>query len=201
LQRAARLILEQHDGEVPADVEALQALPGIGPYTARAVAAVAFGLLLAAVDTNVRRVATRLVGEAMSERDVQDVADGLLEADDPAAWTHALMDLGATLCRPRNVACDACPLAPWCASAGRPDKPSGALPRPSAPPFAGTTRWLRGRIVAALRDAPAGSWTRLPESIGEHGPDAVVAAVGTLEHDGLVERRPDGTLRLPSEAT
>jgi A/G-specific adenine glycosylase len=201
LQRAARLIVERHGGQVPADIDALEALPGIGPYTARAVAAVAFGQPVAAVDTNVRRVITRLVGEAMSERDVQATADGVLDAGDPADWTHAVMDLGAVLCQPRHPACGSCPVAAWCASTGRPDMPSGALPRASAPPFKATTRWLRGRIVSVLREAPAGSWTRLPGSIGTHGPEAVAAAVASLQRDGLLEQRPDGALRLPSDST
>lgn len=213
LQRCARLIVERHDGEVPGDVEALQALPGIGPYTARAVAAVAFGRPLAAVDTNVRRVATRLAGAPMSERDVQATADGLLDSTDPAAWTHAMMDLGATVCRPRDPACGICPLAAWCASVHLTEMPSGALTRGSrggrgggagsaqaigAPPFERTTRWLRGRIVAMLRDTPGAAWTHVPDEIGSHDSADVAAAVDALERDGLLERRRDGAVRLPS---
>ena len=95
LQHAARLIVERHAGRVPDDVDALENLPGIGPYTARAVAAVAYSQPVAAVDTNVRRVVTRVVGRTLGQRELQAAADRLLDADEPAAWTHAMMDLGA----------------------------------------------------------------------------------------------------------
>jgi A/G-specific DNA glycosylase len=104
LWRAARQIVGEHGGRVPADLRSLQALPGVGPYTARAVAAIAFGLPIGAVDTNVRRVLGRIVaGDAVALRpsELQVVADGAVPPDRPADWTHALMDFGATVCRPR----------------------------------------------------------------------------------------------------
>ena len=198
LRRAAIEVVDRFDGSVPADVELLESLPGIGPYTARAVAAVAFGQPVAAVDTNVRRVISRLAGDSTTALEVQARADELLDRSDPAAWTHATMDLGATVCRARSADCDACPLATWCASAGQPIGPPQSS-RASAPePFEATTRWLRGRIVAELRTAADGSWTELSASIGEHDPAAVQAAIDALASEGLVERASDGSVRLPS---
>ena len=109
LQRTARAIVERHGGRVPDDLAALEALPGVGPYTARAVAAIAFGQPVGPVDTNVRRVLGRVVtghgsshdpGEAMPARQLQALADALVPEARPADWTAALMDIGATLCRP-----------------------------------------------------------------------------------------------------
>jgi A/G-specific adenine glycosylase len=119
LQRAAAVIVAEHGGRVPGRVEQLEGLPGVGPYTARAVAALAFAQPVAAVDTNVRRVMSRLAGRVLTARQLQVAADQLVPRDDPATWTHASMELGATLCTSRAPACDACPVSRWCASAGR----------------------------------------------------------------------------------
>ena len=207
LQRTAQLIETEHGGRVPADLEALEALPGIGPYTARAVMAVAHGRPVAAVDTNVRRVISRLVGAPMSTADLQATADWLVRTDGAATWTHASMDLGATVCRSRHPRCEECPLRGWCASAGSVESGARTTARARAPaagrgiPFELTTRWLRGRIVARLIDVQDGHWAELPTSIGQHGPEQVSIAVVALERDGLLERRSDGTVRLPSDAT
>jgi len=207
LQRAAGTLITEHDGRVPDAVADLERLPGIGPYTARAVAALAFGRPEAAVDTNVRRVITRLVGRKLSARELQEAAQVLVPPDDAAQWNHAVMELGATVCRPRRPRCPACPVRRWCLSAARPDAPLGQAtrPRPDAVPkavpvpFARTTRWLRGRIVARLREVEDGTWARLPGSMGAHGPDEIAAAVSALQREGLLERRADGAVRLPSE--
>ena len=112
LWRAARVIRDEHGGRVPASIEALEALPGVGPYTARAVAAIAFGRPVGAVDVNVRRVLGRIVGgsKRLPAKDVQALADAAVPAADPATWTHALMDLGATVCRSWVPRCDECPV-------------------------------------------------------------------------------------------
>ncbi len=128
LLRAARAIVADHAGVVPADPATLERLPGVGPYTARAVAAIAYGRPVGPVDTNVRRVLGRLVAvEGRAPRSsVQVLADALAAGvPDPAAWTYALMDLGATVCRPEPL-CDACPLVHSCAYAtGRRAGPAG----------------------------------------------------------------------------
>lgn len=199
LQRAAREIVERHDGQVPDTVAELEALPGIGPYTARAVAALAFGRPVAAVDTNVRRVVGRIVGVELAPRALQAFADGLVERQDPATWTHALIELGAVVCRAERPACPACPARTWCTSADavEPRARQRAVGPPDGP-FEASTRWLRGRIVARLRDQEAGAWTALPTEMGSHGPERIAEAVAALHDEGLVERRADGMVRLPS---
>jgi len=198
LQRAAAAIVAEHAGRVPASVDGLEALPGVGPYTARAVAAIAFSQPVAAVDTNVRRVVTRLIGEALTPRRLQDEADRLVASDDPATWTHASMELGATVCVARNPRCGDCPVADWCVSAGRVEVPARRT-RSADPAFELTTRWLRGRIIAQLRALDGEAWGRLPATIGAHDSEQVESAVVALQQEGLLERRPDGAVRLPSE--
>jgi A/G-specific adenine glycosylase len=119
LWRAARQIVEVHAGTLPADLHALEALPGVGPYTARAVAAIAFGMPVGAVDTNVCRVLGRIVaGDAsLDGRALQSAADDAVPPGRAGTWTHALMDLGAMLCRPRRPYCDVCPARAWCSYA------------------------------------------------------------------------------------
>ena len=121
LRRAAIAIVEVHGGRIPSTLEALAALPGIGPYTARAVMAIAFGLPVAALDVNVRRVLGRaFLPSAIAKQDVQAAADALVPIDRAADWTHALMDIGAAFCRPREPRCDICPLQATCRFASAP---------------------------------------------------------------------------------
>jgi A/G-specific adenine glycosylase len=156
----------------PQTAAGLRALPGVGPYTAAAVASFAFGEEVAAVDTNVRRVAER-IGLGGPE--------ALLPADGRAAtWNQAAMELGALLCGARRAACDACPAGPWCGSRGAvavPDRrPAGSGVR-----FEDTNRWVRGRVVAALAAGDP-----VPDGIAA---DRLALAVDGLIRDGLVERR------------
>jgi A/G-specific adenine glycosylase len=198
LQRTARAIVAEHAGAVPSDIAALERLPGIGPYTARAVASIAFGARVGAVDTNVRRVLGRVLGgtaEAGLGRWLQSAADQAVDPERPGDWTHAVMDLGATICRPANPRCDACPLRSWCRFAAQPrsgsvrDGPREAMkPRVTRAPFPSTTRWLRGRIVDRLRAAEGAAWTRIDPPIGDHDADAVQDALAALGRDGVIER-------------
>lgn len=161
----------------PSDAAGLRALPGVGPYTAAAVASFAFGERVAAVDTNVRRVAARL-GSAPAD---------LLPRERYADWNQAAMELGATFCTARSPRCADCPAGPWCPSRGR--VATAPRARRNAPaPFEDSDRWARGRVVAALA---AGE--RPPASIAPARLERVLAA---LERDGLVERDGDG-LGLP----
>ncbi len=217
LLRAARAIVAEHRGVVPADPAVLIRLPGVGPYTARAVAAIAYGRPVGPVDTNVRRVLGRLLDPEGRPplRTIQGLADALAAgAPDPGAWTYALMDLGATVCRP-VPRCDHCPVAAACAfrgarGVGGSGEASGAAVAAGGAttglgtgrwraPFPGTARWLRGRILAQLRAEPGDAWVRIAGPIGAHPGEAVEAALGALELEGLVERHPaDPTLaRLP----
>jgi A/G-specific adenine glycosylase len=194
------------DGEVPADLEALESLPGVGPYTARAVGAIAFGMAVGAVDTNVRRVLGRIIaGDTgrLGAAELQRLADAAVPSDRPGAWTHALMDLGATLCRPREPYCDACPARALCRYAQAPAvvartaedgvgkaRRAGtgpAMAREIPAPFRSTSRWLRGRILDRLRELADDEWLILGDAIGGHGLGAVTAAGHALARDGLLE--------------
>ena len=189
LWRAARVIVERHDGRLPDDVDALAELPGIGPYTARAVAAIAFGRAVGAIDTNVRRVVGRVAGAI--GHDLQDLADAIVPANRPADWTHAVMDVGATFCRSTSPRCPECPVRTWCRHAAAPDgRPGGSgarVPgrRSGGGPFHRTSRWLRGRILERARLAEG--WTAFDGSIGDHDLDAVRAALDAMAAEGLVE--------------
>lgn len=193
LWRAARVIVDEHDGRVPATVAELTSLPGVGPYTARAVAALAYGVPVGAVDVNVRRVLGRIVAgspDALAPAALQTVADAAVPRDGPGRWTHALMDVGATLCRPRRPRCTECPARPWCRAA-RIGTPSGDGParavRERPAPFASTVRWLRGRILDRLREHDDGVWVELDGGIGEHDHDRVLDAARALASEGLIE--------------
>ncbi len=204
LHRAARMIVAEHDGRVPAEPAVLERLPGVGPYTARAVAAIAFDREVGAVDTNVRRVLTRVLGQPVAAADLQAVADAAVPAGSAADWTAALMDVGSRHCRPA-ARCEGCPARPWCATAEReaPDPPRDRRPRHPRPapavPFEATSRWLRGRIVQRLRSADDAAWTPFDHPIGDHAVSAVRRALAALADDGLVEIHPrdPASARLP----
>ncbi len=216
LRRAAERIVTEFGGIVPADIASLESLPGVGPYTARAIAAFAFGLPVGAVDTNVRRVLGRIsVGrpDRLGRADMQRLADAFVPVSRAAAWTHALMDIGATVCRPRRPSCSVCPAKPWCAYAQAPAAGVWAEPAPldaqpdgssrearvTVVPFPATSRWLRGRIVDRLRDAPAGEWVVIVPPLGEHDGSAIEVAVRGLARGGLLEiddRRSQSPLRV-----
>jgi A/G-specific adenine glycosylase len=195
LQRAARIVVAEHGGRMPETVDGLERLPGVGPYTARAVAAIAFGVPVTAVDTNVRRVLSRVAAAdgVVPPPDVQLLADGLLPVDRSAAWTQALMDVGATFCRSRRPVCGACPVRAWCRFAAAGMDPA----RVEGPrvPFARTSRWLRGRILARLRNVDDAAWTHFPNAIGDHDSDAVTSALAAMARDGLVELDGDDARR------
>lgn len=201
LWRTARMVVEQMDGRIPSAVAELEKLPGIGPYTARAVAAIAFGIPVGAVDVNVRRVLGRIAGvdpAAPHAPVMQRLADESVPTDRAADWTHAVMDIGATLCRPREPSCEACPARPWCryasAATGRSRGASARSPSAGRPPttlFPSTNRWLRGRILDRLRAAPDGEWVPLDMSIGVHDAARVLAAANAMAADGVVELGPE----------
>ena len=186
LRECARMIVADHGGRVPSTVGELEALPGIGPHTARAVAASAFGVPVAPLDVNVRRVVSRLLGVAASSSALQTAADRLVSLGDPRRWLDAVMDLASATCTPRVPSCDACPLATLCASRGI---VVAVEHKTAAVPFPLTTRWLRGRLVAAVTAAPAGSWVTLPERLGEHDADAIAGAARRLEREGFMDLR------------
>src|SRR5690606_8765518 len=115
LWEAARVIRDEHGGAVPARLEGLLALPGVGPYTARAVMAFAHELDAAVVDTNVGRVLARRSGRRLGPAAAQAVADEWLPSGRAWAWNQTMIDLGALRCRPADPACVGCPMASDCA--------------------------------------------------------------------------------------
>ena len=189
LAEAARGIVREHDGRVPADAEALQRLRGVGPYTAAAVGSIAFGSPVAAVDTNVRRVVGRVLagvdGHELGAAETRRLAETWLDRHDPGAWNQALMDLGREVCRPQPR-CDGCPLREGCRFLALGRMPSEPARRPG--PFEGSSRQLRGSVVRALRARPSSSLDELTRRTGA-APGRVLAAVEGLAADGLVELR------------
>ncbi len=161
LQRAARAVVEAHGGEFLSDPAALRTLPGIGAYTAGAVAAFAFERDVAFLDTNMRRVISRVVfgAEPAAEPAVLAAAQALLPPGEGWAWNQALIEFGALHCTARRPACIVCPLREVCAAYPvlQTHLATRAKPtRASKPePFERTTRYFRGRIVEALRELPA----------------------------------------------
>ncbi len=179
----------------PRDLATLQRLPGIGPYTARAIASLAFGHPVGVVDTNVRRWLVRRFDRPArtTPRDLQALADALAlagAAADAAPWTHATMEFGAAICTARHPRCDACPIADGCPSRGL----ATTIPVPRQATFAGSDRARRGALLRGLSSAPghAVSTRKARSLVPGTAFDRVVAG---LEHDGLVHRS-GGQLRL-----
>lgn len=156
LHRCAGEVVHQHEGVFPDDLATLLTLPGIGPYTARAVLAFAFERDVAVVDTNVGRVLARVSGASLAAPEVQATADELVPDGAGWEWNQAVLDFGATVCSKRAPRCAECPVRPICAWAGNgPDPAVGSAAvsvRQSR--FAGSDRQGRGRLIAALRNGP-----------------------------------------------
>ncbi len=161
----------------PTDVDGLGQLPGVGPYTAAAVASFALGERVAAVDTNSRRVLSRWHGEPLKGAGLDAAAAADLD-EDAASWNQAVMDLGATICLPRAPRCDVCPVSTWCAG---PDVYEPPRPQPR---FDGSLRQIRGAVVRALV-AGTSTLDDLVDTTGFAKP-AVAKALDGLSQDGLV---------------
>jgi A/G-specific adenine glycosylase len=198
LQDAARSIVRDLGGEVPSDLPTLLALPGIGPYTASAVASIAFGIPTAAVDTNVRKVMARVAfGREPDEVPAADVAAAAtrwLPREAPGDWNQAVMDLGRAVCLP-VPRCDVCPLAAACRF--RADGRAGRRSGRSQPAFEGSMRQARGAVLRELRGRDRAASIRAIASALGYAMPRIDLAVDALEHDGLVERTGSGRVRLP----
>ena len=200
LHACAVAVTEQHDGQLPRTVAELLALPGVGDYTARAVAAFAYRQRVPVVDTNVRRVVARVVegqADAAVRRGDLALVEDLLPADAEQAATAsvALMELGALVCTARAPRCASCPVRGRCAwaAAGHPEL---AAPVKRPQPFAGTDRQVRGRLMAILRDAPSAVTAEALAAAWDE-PVQRARALDGLVADGLVDPLPDGTYALP----
>ncbi|AZA10680.1 HhH-GPD family protein [Corynebacterium gerontici] len=204
LHECAQVICQKHAGEVPRDVDELLSLPGIGDYTARAVAAFAYGQKVPVVDTNVRRVLTRLTKGAYlsanaSKRELKEL-EALLPQQDAATFSVGLMELGALVCTP-TPKCEQCPLVGDCAwvGAGKPMPSEAELraKKKKRQKFQGTDRQVRGLIMDVLRnaDAPVSK-----DAIDVVWPDAAQRsrALFSLIEDELAEQTSDGRFQLPS---
>jgi A/G-specific adenine glycosylase len=201
LHETARIVTDRHGGIIPAAHDELLALPGIGAYTAAAVAVFAFGGRHAVLDTNVRRVLSRLAsgrqfpGPQPSAAE-QRLAEELLPTDTPEAarWSVAVMELGALTCTAARPRCGDCPVAGQCAwlAAGRPL----STERRPGQRYEGTDRQCRGRLLAVLRESPV----PVPrEHLDAVWPDRKqrARALDGLVADGLVDPLPDGRFALP----
>jgi A/G-specific adenine glycosylase len=202
LHECATVIARDHDDVVPDDVETLLGLPGVGEYTARAVACFAYGRRVPVVDTNVRRVVARAIrGVAdapASSRDLTEVAALLPEDGSAARFSVALMELGATVCTARSPRCGVCPLraCAWRAAG----HPPSEKPARRAQAYAGTDRQVRGRLLDVLRANDVPVSRRLLEVAWLTDTDQRDRALTSLLADGLVEQTSDGRYALAGEA-
>ncbi|MEW2389006.1 A/G-specific adenine glycosylase [Streptomyces venezuelae] len=202
LHGAAVAITERHGGDVPRQHAQLLALPGIGEYTAAAVASFAYGQRHAVLDTNVRRVFARAVTGVQYPPNATTAAERKLarallpeEEETASRWAAASMELGALVCTAKNESCERCPIAALCAwrTAG---KPAHEGPARRGQTYAGTDRQVRGKLLAVLREAV----TPVPQTVLDRVWDEPVQrarALDGLVADGLVEPLPDGLYRLP----
>lgn len=193
LHAAAAAIVATHDGKVPAAYDELRALPGIGDYTAAAIATFAYGRRHVVLDTNVRRVHARVVGgvefpSAAVTKAERELAARLLPEDEPTAatWSVAVMELGALVCVANRPRCEACPVADACAWR------AGGYPAYDGPPrkvqtWAGTDRQCRGRLLAVLRETE-GSVPRSRLDLAWSEPVQRERCLAGLVADGLIVR-------------
>ena len=203
LHAAAGAIVDHHGGRVPSDLHALLGLPGVGPYTARAVLAFAFDADVGVVDTNAGRVLSRAVaGRPLGLVEAQQLVDTMVPTGRGWEFGQALLDLGATVCVSATPACRRCPVrrrCRWAATGQIPPDPArgSAAVSVAQTAFEGSDRQGRGRLVDALR-AGAVSDAAVPESAGWPDDPARAARVAEgLVADGLAVRDRTGWLRLP----
>jgi A/G-specific adenine glycosylase len=202
LHAAATAIVERHGGEVPDDYDALRALPGVGEYTAAAIASFAFGRRAAVLDTNVRRVLARAFSGIEFPADSLTAAERALaetvlpQTDlDAASWAAASMELGALICTAKTPKCRTCPIVELCTWHALGQPPHDGPPR-RGQTYAGTDRQARGRLLAVLRDAIAPVDKSAFEPVW-HAAEQRERALAGLLADGLAVRLPDGRYRLP----
>jgi A/G-specific adenine glycosylase len=201
LHRTARILVEEHGGRVPPDPEVLVELPGVGPYTAGAVACFAFEKDAHFVDTNVRRVLHRLFFGAevpepkVNEKQLLGLAEAMVPRSRAWLWGQAVIELGALRCKARKALCEDCPVGDLCAA--RPTISEAMSSRPRAAKathkYEGSNRYYRGRALAALREGPPEGLTlrelgeRLRECFGEADLPWLRGVVESLRKDGLAE--------------
>jgi len=188
LYDAAHQIVQAHDGQVPSALEDLLLLPGVGPYTARAVLVFAFELPVGVLDTNVGRLLARWTGRSLDPKEAQLIADELVDPDRPWLWNQGLFDLAALRCAKRNPECNRCPVKEWCSWGGVGDDPAvgSAAVSTAQTRFEGSDRQARGRLLKALTSGPVP--TAQAATIMELQEDPVRAfrLIGDLQNESLV---------------
>ena len=202
LWRASGVSVERFEGEVPLELGDLLSLPGVGPYTARAVLAFAAELDVGVLDTNVARVLARTEGRCLGRAEAQRLADGAVPKGHGWAWNQAMIDVGATVCSAKGPACERCPLRLNCRWHGQghphPDPAIGSAGVSGGQStFAGSDRQGRGRLVGALRQGPVAN-VALAAVMG--WPNDLCRAervAATVVADGLAQLT-EGRYRLPS---
>lgn len=221
LQRTAQAVLREWNGQFPSTPEELQTLPGIGPYTAGAVACFAFERDVAFMDTNIKRVVQRVwIGpddDASNERDLLRIAETAVPPGQGWAWNQAIMELGALVCTAARPRCQICPLrsecrayAAWCAAdeavfTYTPTRPVARKVAERSVPFTSTPRYFRGRIIEVLRQLESGTWmpltdlgARIKADWTPQDQEWLLKLVRGLLSDGLIELNEDEQqLRLP----
>jgi A/G-specific adenine glycosylase len=190
LHEAAQIICTDFGGKVPADPTLLRKLPGVGDYTANAVASFAFGQPFAVLDTNVGRILARaLVNRTLLQREAQELAQQLLPKTKSARFNQAILDLGAQYCR-AEPRCEDCPLrllCRWHVEGGPdPSKNSAGVSKPQST-FEGSRRQARGRIIRALRDGNV-SLAQAKVIVGEQLRDQTLDILNDLEREGFLEK-------------
>lgn len=213
LRDAAAVIEIDHDGQVPLDLDLLLQLPGVGPYTARAVLTFAYKKDVGVVDVNVARVLSRIHGAPMSARELQDTADELVPQGMSWEWNQVLMDLGARVCTARSPKCDVCPVHKWCMFAEQqkriakskdtphghvvidPARLSPGISRPQ-PRFEGSDRQVRGRVLRIVLEGEHEFEDLLLRLDMNNDRDRVTRLVNLLTAEGLIVQN-GNTLRAP----
>lgn len=200
LHRCATVVVAHHAGRLPRTLDALLALPGVGPYTARAVLAFAFDQDHGVVDTNTARVLARWTGHRLTAPEAQAAADREVPTGHAWSWNQAMLDLGSAVCTRRSPRCEACPVADACDWARRgwvaPDPADGSAGVSGGQTrFEGSDRQGRGRLVEALRSSEIAS-ADLPWAMGwADDPARAERVVAALVAEGLVVAA-DGGYRL-----
>jgi A/G-specific adenine glycosylase len=199
LHRAARKVVKEHGGKFPASAADLQKLPGIGRYTAAAIASIAFGEPVAVVDGNVERVLRRVLGKRLDGDALWRSAEELLSRRRPGDFNQAMMELGATVCLPRQPMCLACPVLDFCATRGETERPEREIRNKREIHYALDRRdgkvWMVERPKAA--SLMPGMW-ELPEI---SSPNGAPPAWLTLRHSITVTDYVVRVARCPAEGT
>ncbi len=202
LQRLAQIVVSRHHGKLPKSIEALQSLPGIGRYTAHAVACLVHGQNVPVVDTNVKRVLSRLFPLSVRKVDSWEIAEKILPSRNAHIWNQALMDLGATICVASSPKCGICPVARFCPSSFKVRRPVASR-RISEPSRDGLPdRIYRGRIIDVLRNAKDDNpvplhriGRKIKDPFAARDKNWLLRLMKSLERDGLISLKstPRGT--------